>query len=164
MTSQHELASLVARLLPDQAEVLGLVVLMRLHIARSGARFDTAGEIVLLPEQDRSRWDSAAIADAVEVLNRAAAMGAHGPYQLQAAITAVHARARSWRETDWSQIVALYDALLRLTDTPVVRLNRAVARSQVSGPRGRTVYDATESIERVALELGVRSLDQAAAH
>ena len=129
------LASLVARLLPDQAEVLGLVVLMRLHLARSGARFDTAGEIVLLPEQDRSRWDSAAIADAVEVLNRAAAMGAHGPYQLQAAITAVHARARSWRETDWSQIVALYDALLRLTDTPVVRLNRAVALSQVSGPR-----------------------------
>ena len=147
------LASLVARLLPEQAEVLGLVVLMRLHLARARARFDSAGEIVLLPEQDRTLWDSAAIADGVEVLNRAAAMGAPGPYQLQAAIAAVHARARSWRETDWSQVVALYDALLRLTDTPVVRLNRAVALSHVSGPRV-----ALGEVNDLAISLGAYHL------
>jgi len=147
------LASLVARLLPEQAEVLGLVVLMRLHLARARARFDSAGEIVLLPEQDRTLWDSAAIADGVEVLNRAAAMGAPGPYQLQAAIAAVHARAGSWRETDWSRIVALYEALLRLTDTPVVRLNRAVALSHVSGPRV-----ALGEVNDLAISLGAYHL------
>src|SRR5207248_6885018 len=103
------LTSLVARLLPDQAEVLGLIVLMRLHLARSRARFDADGEIVLLPDQDRTLWDSAAIAQAVEVLNRAASLASPGPYQLQAAIAAVHAEAPSWQETDWAEIVVLYD-------------------------------------------------------
>ena len=129
------LASLLARLLPEQAELLGLGALMRLHLARSRARFDALGEMVLLPDQDRSLWDQAAIADGVDVLHRAAALGAPGPYQLQAAIAAVHAEARSWAETDWPQIVVLYDALLRLSDTPVIRLNRAVALSHVSGPQ-----------------------------
>ena len=128
------LASLLARLLPEQAELLGLLALMRLHLARSRARFDEQGEMVLLPDQDRSLWDQAAIAEGADVLHRAAALGAPGPYQLQAAIAAVHAEARSWAETDWPQIVALYDGLLRLTDTPVIRLNRAVALSHVSGP------------------------------
>ena len=129
------LASLLARLLPDQAELLGLIALMRLHIARARSRFDEAGEMVLLPDQDRSLWDRAAIAEALEVLGRAAALDAPGPYQLQAAIAAVHAESPSWDRTDWRQIVILYDALLRLTDTPVVRLNRAVAVSHVSGPQ-----------------------------
>src|SRR5207244_1830546 len=126
------LTSVVARLLPDQPEVLGLIVLMRLHLARSRARFDSNGDIVLLPDQDRALWDSTAIAQAVEVLDRAAAMSSPGPYQLQAAIAAVHSAAPSWRETDWQQIVALYDTLLRIADTPIVRLNRAVALSHVS--------------------------------
>ncbi len=129
------LASLLARLLPDQAELLGLIALMRLHIARARSRFDEAGEMVLLPDQDRTLWDRAAIAEGLEVLGRAAALDAPGPYQLQAAIAAVHAESPSWDRTDWRQIVILYDALLRLTDTPVVRLNRAVAVSHVSGPQ-----------------------------
>ncbi len=129
------LASLLARLLPDQAELLGLIALMRLHIARARSRFDEAGEMVLLPDQDRTLWDRAAIAEGLEVLGRAAALDAPGPYQLQAAIAAVHAESPSWDRTDWRQIVILYDALLRLTDTPVVRLNRAVAVSHVNGPQ-----------------------------
>ena len=128
------LASLVAQLMPDQPEVLGLVALMKLNAARSRARFDESGEIVLLPDQDRSLWDHAAIADAIKTLEQAGAMRASGPYQLQAAIAALHSEARSWDETDWHQIVLLYDALLAFTDTPVVRLNRAVALSRFAGP------------------------------
>ncbi len=128
------LATLVARLLPEQAEVLGLLALMRLHLARSRARFDPAGEMVLLPGQDRSLWDGEAIAEGVRLLHRAAALSAPGPYQLQAAIAAVHSEARSWADTDWQQIVTLYDTLLRLTDTPVIRLNRAVALSRFASP------------------------------
>jgi RNA polymerase sigma factor (sigma-70 family) len=128
------LAQLVARLLPNQAEVMGLVALMRLTLARSQARFDESGEIVLLPDQDRNRWDHTAIAGGIALLARAGAMGASGPYQLQAAIAAIHSESKSWKETDWRQIVLLYDALLRLSDSPVVRLNRAVALSHAAGP------------------------------
>jgi predicted RNA polymerase sigma factor len=128
------LARLLSRLLPDQPELIGLIALMQLHLARSRARFDAAGEMVLLPDQDRSLWDGKAIADGVEQLNRAADLNVPGPYQLQAAIAAVHSEARSWTETDWRQIVALYGALLRFNDTPVVRLNRAVALSHLTGP------------------------------
>jgi RNA polymerase sigma-70 factor (ECF subfamily) len=128
------LTSLTARLLPSEPEVLGLVALMKLHFARSAARFDARGEMVLLADQDRDRWDGALIAEAIDTLQRAAAMDLPGPYQLQAAISAVHSEARSWAETDWPQVVALYDALLRLADTAVVRLNRAVAVSHVRGP------------------------------
>jgi len=128
------LANLLDRLLPNQAEVIGLRALMRLHIARSPARFDAAGDMVLLSDQDRSLWDAAALADGVAMLHRAAELNAPGPYQLQAAIAAVHAEAASWGQTDWPQIVALYDVLLRMVDTPVVRLNRAVAVSHVRGP------------------------------
>jgi RNA polymerase sigma-70 factor (ECF subfamily) len=147
------LGTLLARLLPDQAELLGLDALMRLHLARARARFDAQGEIVLLPEQDRSLWDQAAIADGLDVLHRAAVLNAPGPYQLQAAIAAVHAEARSWEETDWSQIVALYDALLRQADTPVVRLNRAVALSRVSGPQV-----ALGEVNDLAISLGAYHL------
>jgi RNA polymerase sigma factor (sigma-70 family) len=129
------LTSLMVRLLPEQPEVLGLMALMKLHLARSRARFDLDGEIVLLVAQDRSLWDRAGIAEGVELLHRAAALGAPGPYQLQAAIAAVHSEAASWAETDWPQIVLLYDTLLRLTDTPVIRLNRAVALSRFASPQ-----------------------------
>jgi RNA polymerase sigma-70 factor (ECF subfamily) len=128
------LARLVARLMPDQPEVLGLLALMTLNAARSKARFDEAGERVLLPDQDRSLWDGRAISEAITMLEQAGAMRASGPYQIQGAIAAVHSEARSWEETDWHQIVLLYDALLGFTDTPVVRLNRAVALSQFAGP------------------------------
>jgi len=129
------LTGLLATLLPDQAEVLGLLALMKLHAARARARFDAAGEMVLLPDQDRSLWNRAGIAEGIDVLHAAAALGVTGPYQLQAAIAAVHAEASSWEEADWAQIVVLYDALLRLTDTPVVRLNRAVALSRFASPQ-----------------------------
>ena len=128
------LTSLVSTLMPGQAEVLGLLALMKLNMARSAARFDVAGEMVLLPDQDRSLWDHSAIADGIAQLDRAGAMRATGPYQLQAAIAALHSDARSWAETDWHQIVVLYDALLGFVDSPVVRLNRAVALSHFAGP------------------------------
>ena len=128
------LTSLVATLMPEQPEVLGLLALIKLTLARSVARFDGAGEMVLLAEQDRTLWDRRAIADGIALLDRAGAMKMTGPYQIQAAIAALHAEARSWPETDWHQIVVLYDALVRLADSPVVRLNRAVALSHFAGP------------------------------
>jgi len=135
LTSDAEwLTSLLARLMPDEPEVLGLLALIRLHRARVSGRFDAQGSIVLLRDQDRSRWDRKAIAAAGELLAQAARLGRTGPYQLQSAIVACHAEAPSWEETDWRQIVLLYDALLALAPSPVVRLNRAVALSQVHGP------------------------------
>ncbi|MFI5283731.1 MAG: RNA polymerase sigma factor [Candidatus Dormibacterales bacterium] len=129
------LTRLVDSLMPSQPEVLGLLALMRLNLARSRARFDGVGEMVLLQDQDRSFWDHAAIAEGVRLLERAAALRAPGAYQLQAAIAAVHAEAATWETTDWQQIVLLYDALIRVADSPVVRLNRAVALSHLSGPQ-----------------------------
>jgi RNA polymerase sigma factor (sigma-70 family) len=143
------LASLVDRLLPNQAEVLGLMALMRLHLARSRARFDGAGEMVLLPDQDRALWDQEAIAEGVHTLEAAALLRRPGPYQLQAAIAAVHAEALSWERTDWDQVVRLYDRLLRLVDSPVVRLNRAVALSHVAGAEA-----ALGEVNDLAMALG----------
>jgi RNA polymerase sigma factor (sigma-70 family) len=128
------LTSLVAKLMPDQPEALGLLALMKLNLARSVARFDAAGEMVLLPDQDRSLWDRSAIAEGVAMLDRAGAMRLTGLYQIQAAIAALHMEAPSWPDTDWHQIVVLYDALLRMANSPVVRLNRAVALSHFAGP------------------------------
>ena len=128
------LTSLIAGLMPDQPEVLGLLALMRLNLARSVARFDADGDLVLLPDQDRSLWDTAAIKDAIRILDRAGAMKAPGPYQVQAAIAALHAEAPSWEATDWPQIFLLYDVLLGWSDNAVVRLNRAVALSYVADP------------------------------
>ncbi|HEX9095112.1 MAG TPA: DUF6596 domain-containing protein, partial [Candidatus Dormibacteraeota bacterium] len=102
--------------------------LMRLHLARARGRFDDAGNLVLLQDQDRSLWDQERIASATHLLERAAIMQRSGPYQLQAAIAACHAEARTWGDTDWRQIVALYDALLEQVPSPVVELNRAIAR------------------------------------
>jgi RNA polymerase sigma factor (sigma-70 family) len=129
------LTGLVAALMPDQPEVLGLLAMMKLNLARSAARFDSHGELVLMPDQDRSLWDKPRIAEAIETLDRAGAMASPGPYQMQAAIAATHAEAESWDDTDWHQIVVLYDALVRISDSPVVRLNRAVALSHFAGPQ-----------------------------
>jgi RNA polymerase sigma-70 factor (ECF subfamily) len=107
---------------------------MTLNLARSRARFDKFGEMVLLPDQDRSLWDGVAIGEGIQLLERAGAMRATGPYQIQGAIAALHSEARSWGETDWHQIVVLYDSLVRMADSPVVRLNRAVALSHFAGP------------------------------
>lgn len=131
----EELTALLTRLMPREPEPLGLLALMRMHLARSPARFDPAGRIVRLRDQDRSRWDAASIAGAVRLLRRAAALRRPGPYQIQAAILAVHAEAPSWELTDWAQIVALYDLLLRYEDTPVVRLNRLIAVAAADGPQ-----------------------------
>jgi RNA polymerase sigma factor (sigma-70 family) len=128
------LTRLVATLMPDQPEVMGLLALMRLNAARSRARFDESGEMVLLPDQDRSLWDATAIAEGVDLLERAGAMRASGPYQVQGAIAALHSEAPSWEQTDWHQIVVLYDTLVRMADSPVVRLNRAVALSHFAAP------------------------------
>ena len=128
------LAAQLATLYPRQPEVLGLLALMRLHLARADARFDGHGELVLLSQQDRSRWDRTMIAEAVATLERAARLGRPGPYQLQAAIIACHTEATSWAATDWRQILALYDLLLGLTPSPVVALNRAEAARHVAGP------------------------------
>jgi RNA polymerase sigma factor (sigma-70 family) len=128
------LTSLVARLMPDEPEVLGLLALMRVHLARAEARFGDDGSIVLLRDQDRSRWDRAAIAEAESLLRRAEAMGRPGSYQLQAAILASHAGAPAWDDTPWDEIVPLYDALYRLEPTPVVALNRALALAERDGP------------------------------
>src|SRR6202022_3341381 len=105
------LCAMVDRLLPDEPEVLGLLALMRLHQARAAARFDAEGRLVLLRDQDRSLWDAAAIARATQLIERAGARRRLGPYQVQAAIVAVHAETPSWEKTDWLQILGLYQLL-----------------------------------------------------
>ncbi|HEY9287428.1 MAG TPA: sigma-70 family RNA polymerase sigma factor [Candidatus Dormibacteraeota bacterium] len=129
------LAGLLVRLMPDEAEAIGLLALMRLHLARADARFDTAGNLVLLQDQERGRWDRERIDSGLALLRRAGELRRPGPYQLQAAIAACHAEADSWEATDWQQIVALYDALLRHQPSPVVRLNRAISLRYLKGSR-----------------------------
>jgi RNA polymerase sigma factor (sigma-70 family) len=121
--------------LTDDAEVAGLLALMLLNQARREARWRGDGTLVPLAEQDRSQWDTALIAEGVAVLQAALARNRLGEYQAQAAIAALHADAPSVEETDWVQIVGWYDELLRLTDSPVVRLNRAVAVGEADGAR-----------------------------
>jgi len=128
------LASAVAAALPTSAEALGLAALLTLQHARAAARFDAHGDLVLLADQDRSRWDHEAIASADALLERAARLRAPGRYQLRAAIAAVHATSPSWEETDWPQVVALYDLLAAHDPSPVVRLNREIARSRTGSP------------------------------
>ncbi|MCW3004284.1 MAG: putative polymerase, sigma-24 subunit, subfamily [Conexibacter sp.] len=139
------LGRLLDRLLPDEPEVLGLLALMLLSDARRAARTTAAGELVPLAQQDRSRWDRRLIDEGQGLLRRCLAIGRPGPYQLQAAINAVHADAPSVAETDWRQIVQLYDHLLALAPSPVVALNRAVAVAEVEGPRaGIELVDALD--------------------
>ncbi|HWN67874.1 MAG TPA: RNA polymerase sigma factor [Haliangium sp.] len=125
----------LAGLVPDEAEVHGLLALMELQASRMRARVGPRGEPVLLLEQDRARWDRLLITRGLAALERAQALEHPlGPYTIQAAIAACHARARTPEETDWSKIVALYDALVELTGSPVVELNRAVAVAMAYGP------------------------------
>jgi RNA polymerase sigma-70 factor (ECF subfamily) len=128
------LARTMAGLMPDQAEVDGLLALMLLHHARSAARIDAGGDLVLLEDQDRSLWDHDMIDEGLAVLDRAMALGTPGPYQVQAAIAALHAGAPRPEDTDWPQIAALYSRLLELQPTPVVALNQAVAIAMADGP------------------------------
>jgi len=128
------LASLLHELMPTEPEVAGLLALIRLHRARAAARFDVDGRLVLLQDQDRSLWDRDTIEAATRVLARAAKLQRPGPYQLQAAIIACHAEADCWQDTDWEQIVLLYDMLIHLAPSPVTRLHRAIALRYRSGP------------------------------
>jgi RNA polymerase sigma factor (sigma-70 family) len=129
------LGRILAELAPQEPEVHGLVALMEIQASRLRARVGPGGEPVLLLDQDRGRWDHLLIGRGLAALTRAEALGgASGPYTLQAAIAACHARARMPEETDWTRIVALYDALAQLTPSPVVDLNRAVALGMAFGP------------------------------
>jgi RNA polymerase sigma-70 factor (ECF subfamily) len=128
------LANLLHNLMPTEPEVAGLLALIRLHRARAAARFGPDGGIIQLRHQDRSRWDHDAIAAAGRLIARAAARRRPGPYQIQAAIVACHAEAKHWDDTDWTQIVVLYDMLLHLAPSPVTRLHRAIALRYVTGP------------------------------
>ncbi|MFG2272398.1 RNA polymerase subunit sigma-24 [Streptomyces sp. WAC 01325] len=125
----------VHRLLPDHGEVAGLLALMLLTDARREARTGPYGELVPLDEQDRDRWDKAAIDEGVDLVTRALTRGPAGPYRLRAAIAAVHDEAPSAQETDWEEILGLYDVLVRIVPGPVERLNRAVAVAMARGPR-----------------------------
>jgi RNA polymerase sigma-70 factor (ECF subfamily) len=128
------LARLLVELMPDEAEAYGLLALLLLSTARQAARTGPVGDLVPLSEQDRSRWDAELIAEGQAIVRACLRRDQPGPYQIQAAINAVHSDARTARDTDWSQIVALYDQLLARTPTPIVALNRAVALAELDGP------------------------------
>jgi predicted RNA polymerase sigma factor len=146
------LGRILAGLVPDEAEVHGLVALMELQASRARARVGPSGEPILLLEQDRSRWDQLLVHRGLAALARAESLGRPlGGYTLQAAIAACHARARTAGDTDWQRIVALYDALVELTRSPVVELNRAVAVGMAFGPAaGLELVDAL--VEEALLE------------
>jgi RNA polymerase sigma-70 factor (ECF subfamily) len=128
------LGRLLADLMPDEPEVAGLLALMLLIESRRPARTTASGDAVLLADQDRSRWDTNLIVEGQALVRRCLRRGQPGPYQIQAAINAVHSDAATAGQTDWRQILALYDELVALTPTPVTRLNRAVAVAEVAGP------------------------------
>jgi RNA polymerase sigma factor (sigma-70 family) len=128
------LTRLLHRLMPREPEVLGLLALLLLHESRAATRFDGWGRLVRLADQDRTRWNRDLIAEATGLLDRALTQRASGPYQVQAAIAALHAEAPDYTRTDWRQIRMLYDRLQELTPSPVVLLNRAVATRYVLGP------------------------------
>jgi RNA polymerase sigma-70 factor, ECF subfamily len=143
------LGRLLLRLFQTEPEIMGLMALMLLQHARTRARFDAEGAVILLENQDRSLWDARAIAEGLALIDKAMRHQRPGPYQVQAAIAATHARAASFAETDWAQIDALYAALERLQPSPVVTLNRAVAVSRVAGPEA-----ALAMVEPLADRLG----------
>jgi RNA polymerase sigma-70 factor, ECF subfamily len=137
------LARLLVELLPAESEAKGLLALMLLHQARVATRTSEGGDLVLLEDQDRSRWDRELIAEGVALVEEALGSRRFGPYALQAAIAAVHAEAESADLTDWAQIAGLYDVLLRVEPSPVVELNRAVAVAMRDGPaQGLALVDA----------------------
>lgn len=133
-TEAIRLTRIVHRLLPDDGEVAGLLALMLLTEARRPARTTASGELVPLGEQDRSLWNADEIAEGVALITETLPRGMTGPYQLQAAIAAIHDEAPSAEETDWPQIKALYELLLQMSDNPMVALNHAVAVAMADGP------------------------------
>jgi len=141
------LGRILAGLAPDEPEVHGLVALMEIQASRTHARTNSAGEPILLADQDRTRWDHALIRHGLAELQRAERLnGARSPYALQAAIAACHARAGSSAQTDWPRIATLYDALAQLTPSPIIELNRAVAVSMAFGPQaGLDIVDSLTS-------------------
>ncbi|MDR7085551.1 RNA polymerase sigma-70 factor (ECF subfamily) [Aeromicrobium panaciterrae] len=148
------LARLLGELMPDESSLQGLLALMLLTDARRMTRIDAAGDLVLLADQDRSQWDRAKIADGLELVERALKRSRHraGRFELQAAIAAVHASATSSDDTDWADIVELYDALLLVEPTDVVRLNRGVALGERDGPAaGLAALDELEGLDRFHL-------------
>jgi RNA polymerase sigma factor (sigma-70 family) len=139
----QRLGRVVAGLLPGDAEVFGLLALMEIQASRLAARMGPGGEFVPITEQNRARWDRVLIRRGLDALGRAEALGGEGPYVLQAALAACHARARRADETDWGRIAGLYDRLLVVMPSPVVALNRAVAHSMAFGPEaGLLLVDA----------------------
>lgn len=141
------LGRLLVALMPDEPEARGLLALMLLTESRRPARVADDGALVPLPEQDRSRWDGALVTEGQELVRQCLRRGRPGPYQLQAAIAAVHSDAPSAEDTDWRQVLALYDQLLALTPTPVVALNRAVVVGELHGPAA-----ALTVVESLALQ------------
>jgi RNA polymerase sigma-70 factor (ECF subfamily) len=147
------LGRILAELAPKEPEVHGLVALMEIQASRLRTRTGPSGELILLLDQDRARWDYVLIHRGLAALQRAEELsGALGPYALQAAIAACHARARTAEETDWERIVALYDALAQLTPSPIVELNRAVALAMAFGPA-----EGLELVDSLAAEPSLRS-------
>ena len=156
------LTRLLLRLVPDDGEVAGLLALMLLTDARRAARTDAQGWLVPPAEQDRSAWDAAAVAEGVALVSRTLGRGPIGPYQLQAAIAAVHDEAADAADTDWPQILALYGVLDRISPGPVVTLNRAVALAMVHGPRaGLALLGTLDDDDRMS---GHHRLDAVRAH
>jgi RNA polymerase sigma-70 factor (ECF subfamily) len=151
------LGRLLAELMPDEPEVLGLLALMLLVESRRAARVGPGGEIVLLADQDRALWDRELIGEGQAIVRRCLRRGQPGPYQVQAAINAVHADAGRAADTDWRQIVALYDQLLALAPTPVVELNRAVAVAEVDGPEAALALVDELDLDRYRLFHAVRA-------
>jgi predicted RNA polymerase sigma factor len=161
-TEAIHLARELHRLLPDDGEVAGLLALMLLTDARRPARTLPDGSLVPLASQDRSRWDAAAIAEGVALVTATLARAPIGPYQLQAAIAAVHDEATRAEDTDWPQILVLYELLERLAPSPVVTLNHAVALAMVRGPRaGLDLLATLDDDGRLA---GHHRLDAVRAH
>ena len=151
------LGRVLADLMPDEPEVLGLLALMLLTASRRAARTDAAGELVRLADQDRSRWDTVLLAEGQGIVRRLLRRNQPGPYQIQAAINAVHSAARSADETDWSQIVRLYDQLLTFTPSDVVALHRAVAVAEVDGPAAALTLVEPLRLEQYYLFHAVRA-------
>ena len=143
------LGHMLVELMPHESEVLGLVALMELQTSRAATRADADGNLVLLADQDRSRWDRPRITRGLALLERAGPVARAGPYQLQAAIAACHARAASWEVTDWEAIVMHYQALAEASPSPVVELNRAVAIGFARGPAAG--LSALDGIDAAAL-------------
>jgi RNA polymerase sigma-70 factor, ECF subfamily len=146
------LGRILAVLMPDEPEVFGLLALMLFHDSRRETRTATTGELVLLEDQDRSRWDRQKIGEGERVLQRALSLRRPGPYQLQAAIAALHAEAPAPADTDWAQIAALYAELARIEPSPIVELNRAVAVAMAKGPaHGLDLVERIRGLDRYHL-------------